>query len=98
MLYEVITFSPQAVDDLNNIKSYVSDNLLNPKAADELISLIFEKIRVLKSFPQTGTQLRTEVSILNGYRFVITSYSIHYTKLYDAQFSQTGRDKSLYGT
>ena len=74
-----IRFTPRAVDDLDDIKHYVSDDLLNPKAANDLISIIFEKIRILKSFPLTGTQLRTEVSILNSYRFLlIKNYLVFY--------------------
>ena len=45
-----IRFAPKALSDLENIKCYVSEDLLNPQAAADLMALIFEKIRILGSF------------------------------------------------
>jgi len=74
-----IRFSPQAITDLDEIKHYVADHLLNPQAAENLISLIFEKIRALSCFPLTGAQIRSERSFLKGYRFlIIKNYLVFY--------------------
>ena len=74
-----IRFTPQAITDLDEIKHYVADDLLNPQAAESLISLIFDKIRVLSSFPLTGAQIRSELSSLKGYRFlIIKNYLVFY--------------------
>ena len=74
-----IRFSPQATTDLDEIKRYVADHLLNPHAAQDLISLIFEKIRILSSFPLTGAQLRSEHPFLNSYRILIVkNYLVFY--------------------
>ncbi len=74
-----IRFSPQAIIDLDEIKRCVADHLLNPPAAQDLIALIFEKIRILSSFPLTGAQLHSEHSFLKSYRFlIIKNYLVFY--------------------
>ena len=65
-----VRFTPQAVADLEEIKRYISDDLLNPQAAEELVELVFEKIRTLASLPQTGARLRSAIPILKTYRFI----------------------------
>ncbi len=65
-----IRLAPKALSDLKDIKCYVSEDLLNPQAAADLMALIFEKIRILGSFPLTGAQLRSDISVLKGYRFL----------------------------
>lgn len=65
-----VRFTPQAIADLEEIKRYISVDLFNPQAAAELVELVFEKIRTLASLPQTGAQLRTDISILKTYRFI----------------------------
>ena len=65
-----VRFTPQAVADLEEIKRYISDDLLNPQAAAELVELVFEKIRTLASLPQTGARLRSAIPILKAYRFI----------------------------
>ena len=65
-----VRFTPQAVADLEEIKRYISDNLLNPQAAADLVAPVFDKIRTLVSMPQTGARLRTDVPLLKVYRFI----------------------------
>ena len=65
-----IRFTPQAVADLEEIKRYISFDLLNPQAATALLTLIFEKIRTLSALPQTGARLKTDIPSLNIYRFI----------------------------
>jgi len=63
-----VRFTPQAINDLEEIKRYISEDLFNPQAAADLIALVFEKVRTLSLMPQTGTRLRTDIPILKGYR------------------------------
>jgi toxin ParE1/3/4 len=65
-----IRFTPQAVADLDEIKRYLSFDLLNLQAATDLLTLIFEKIRTLSALPQTGARLRTDLPSLKIYRFI----------------------------
>jgi toxin ParE1/3/4 len=74
-----IRFAPKALSDLEDIKCYVSADLLNPQAAADLMALIFEKIRILGSFPLRGAQLRSDISVLKGYRFLrVRNYLVFY--------------------
>ncbi len=65
-----IRFTPRAVADLDEIKRYISFDLFNPKAATDLLSLIFDKIGALVAMPQTGARLRTDIPSLKTYRFI----------------------------
>jgi len=65
-----VRFTPQAIADLEEIKRYISDVLFNPQAAVELVELVFDKIRAITSTPQMGARLRTDIPILNTYRFI----------------------------
>lgn len=65
-----VRFTPQAIADLKEIKRYISDDLFNPQAAADLVTLIFEKIRTLVSLPQAGALLRTDIPTLKVYRFI----------------------------
>ena len=65
-----VRFTPQAIADLEEIKRYISNDLFNPQAAADLISLVFGKIRSLASLPQTGARLRTDITVFRTYRFI----------------------------
>ena len=65
-----VRFTPQAVADLEEIKRYISNDLFNPQAAADLVALVFDKIRTLVSMPQSGARLRTDIPVVNGYRFI----------------------------
>ena len=41
-----IVFSKKAIDDLDEIKAYIKDELLNEVAANKTVSKIMEKIRM----------------------------------------------------
>ena len=65
-----VRFAPQAIDDLEEIKRYISDDLFNPQAAADIVALVFEKVRTLASMPQTGARLRTDIPMLKVYRLI----------------------------
>ncbi|NLB54394.1 MAG: type II toxin-antitoxin system RelE/ParE family toxin [Lentisphaerae bacterium] len=74
-----VRIAPQAIDDLKEIKRYISDDLFNPQAVADLVALIFEKVQTLASMPQTGARLRTNISILKSYRLIqYKNYLIFY--------------------
>ena len=45
-----IKFSPEAIKDLQQIKSYITDELLSEQAANNTINKIMKNIRMLESF------------------------------------------------
>ncbi len=91
-MYE-IRFTPRAIADLEEIKRYISYDLLNPQAATELVELVFTKIGILASLPQTGARLRTDISLLKTYRFIQCN---HYLVFYRVEEKMVSVARILY--
>lgn len=66
-----IVFSKKAIDDLEGIKSYIIDELLNESSANKIVSNIIEKIRMLTDFPEIGAPLSSIVDIETNYRYLV---------------------------
>jgi addiction module RelE/StbE family toxin len=76
-----VKISPQALDDLIEIKSYISQELGSPQAAVKLVYKIMEKIRGLSEYPGIGSPLSSVVDIQNDYRFLVcANYLIFYRR------------------
>ena len=74
-----VKFSPEAINDLQQIKAYITEELCNEQAANSTISKILKNIRMLESFPQSGASLETIVNFSTNYRYVICG---NYTAFY----------------
>ena len=71
--------SPQAKQDLHDIRSYITDELQNPTVAVNVITQITKKIRSLMDFPLIGTPLPAIVDIETDYRFLVCgNYTVFY--------------------
>jgi addiction module RelE/StbE family toxin len=71
--------SPEARDDLAQIKEYISEELSNPQAAMEIITKITEKIRILIDHPQIGPSLVSRINMQTNYRYLTCeNYMIFY--------------------
>ena len=84
MLYEVITFEDKVIEDLKN--PYISGLSLlggNPTDKRNLSSVIKLCSRVKKEIPEKTIWIWSGHIFENLVDNVITSYSIHYTKLYE---------------
>ena len=66
-----VKISPTALEDLAEIKDYISQELCNPQASINLVSKIIKKIRRLSSHPGIGAQLSSIVDIQTDYRFLV---------------------------
>jgi addiction module RelE/StbE family toxin len=82
-----LNFSPEAENDLRQIKSYISNDLNNPEAAINIISGILGRCRELATFPNLGASLESIIKIETNYRYLISgNYTIFYrykdTKIY----------------
>lgn len=66
----IIHYSPEALNDLDDIWNYITSELCNPSAAEKTIDGIIGAISNLCQFPETGTVLRFADGINSGYRFV----------------------------
>jgi len=66
-----LQFSPEAKNDLHDIKEYITVELDSPNAAISTIAKITKSIRTLASFPDRGIPLSSKVDIPNDYRFLV---------------------------
>ncbi|MFB9273987.1 type II toxin-antitoxin system RelE/ParE family toxin [Cohnella cellulosilytica] len=79
-----IKYTPAAVDDLDEIFSYISEN--NLSAAEELLEQINRQIFSLAEFPDRGAVLSDDdyPLIQRGYRFIVAPpYLIFYRLVED---------------
>ena len=74
-----LKISPEARDDLAEIKDYISQELCNPQVAVNLISKITKKVRGLSEHSRIGAPLSSAVDIQTDYRFLVcANYLIFY--------------------
>ncbi len=74
-----LKISPEAKDDLEGIKDYISKDLCNPQSTINLVSKITKKIRGLRQYPVIGAPLSSALDIQTDYRFLVCdNYLIFY--------------------
>ena len=78
-----IVFSKKGVDDLEGIKSYITDELLNETAANKTVSNIIEKVHMLVSFSEIGAPLSSIVDIETNYRYLLCGSYIAFYRYED---------------
>jgi len=80
-----ILYSPLALKDLEEINTYITNNLDNPRAAARIVHRIIVVIERLQLFPDRGTLLGPigeAARIEDGYRFLVAdNYMIFYRHL-----------------
>lgn len=89
-----IVFTPEAVGDLAQIKSYIAEELGNDQAAVRTVSRILGRIRTLADFPLSGTPLSSIVDFETDYRFLVCG---NYLAFYRMEGSRAGIVRILYG-
>ncbi len=71
--------SPQAAEDLLEIKEYIENELQNPIAAQNTVLQIVETYEDLVNFPESGIPVDRYVNFPTDYKFVLANnYSIFY--------------------
>ncbi len=76
---KAIRFSPLAVDDLSEIKRYITENHEDSTAAMRIVSRIFSRIDQLKQFPLLGEALEHKVNLATSYRYLVCeNYLVFY--------------------
>lgn len=65
-----IEYSPKAVMDLDEIWSYIENELCSPGAAQNTVNGIMDAIDGLAMFPESGARLQFDGGLESGYRFV----------------------------
>jgi len=66
-----IKYSSEALNDLTSIKSYITNDLQNPNAAERVNIRILRKNRLLETAPKIGAPLSSVIDIDTDYRFLI---------------------------
>lgn len=76
-------FTEKASSDLDEILYYISNELDNPVAAQNFIKKIFEKIDVVRTFPDSGSLVVNEfLSDKNIRKFIVGNYIVYYKTNY----------------
>ena len=74
-----LLISPEAKQDLLEIKEYISNELDSPIAARNVTDKIIKQISTLSDFPKIGTMLSSIINMETGYRFLVCgSYTAFY--------------------
>lgn len=74
-----ILVTPAALQDLKDIRKYISDELSNPIAATNTIKRIIKTYSKLETMPQMGTLLQQSLHLDIPFRFLVSgSYLIFY--------------------
>lgn len=89
-----ISFSPEAVSDLQQTKAYITDELCNEQAAVNTITKITGRIRELAAFPEMGAPLSSIVDFETDYRFLVCG---NYTAFYRFENQTVYIVRVLYG-
>ena len=77
-------FTRKAEQDLDEILRYISIELVNPFAAQKLGRKIFEKIDIVREFPETGVLIDNEFLADRTVRkILVDNYVLYYKTDYD---------------
>ena len=89
-----INYSPAALEDLREIKSYIAEELCSEPAAINTIERITKRIRQLADFPELGTPLSSIIDLEVPYRFLVCG---NYTAFYKTDSDNVYVIRVLYG-
>lgn len=89
-----ILLSPEAQNDLHEIRRYITEELRNPAAADNTLGKIIKRIRTLADFPQGGSPLSAVVHFETLSRFLVCG---NYLAFYRIDEDNVFIDRILYG-
>jgi len=90
-----LSYSPEALNDLNQIWVYISEDLKNHAAAQNTIDNILDSIEKLSEFPEIGTSLNAIVDIESDYRFLVCG---NYLAFYRLVKSEVKIDRILFSS
>ncbi len=89
-----IKFSPEAITELQQTKSCITEELCNEQAAVGTVAKITKRIRQLSDFPEIGTPLSSIVDFETDYRFLVCG---NYTAFYRIENQTLNIVRVLYG-
>ncbi len=89
-----IVFSPKALDDLEQTKQYITEELQESQAAINTLNKTMKNIRILQKFPQSGPSLTAIVDFDTDYRYLVCG---NYTAFYRYENNTVYIVRVLYG-
>ena len=89
-----INFTPDALEDLKEIKKYITDELCSVESAINTIVKITKRIRQLADFPESGAPLSSIINLEVPYRFLVCG---NYTAFYKVEADEVHVVRVLYG-
>lgn len=89
-----INYSPIALNDLDEIWTYISQSLCNPISAQNMIDGIMNAVDMLAEQPEMGMPLYFLSGLNSGYRYVIHG---NYMAFYRTNRTDVYIDRVLYG-
>lgn len=89
-----VTYSTDAIRDLDEIWDYIANVLKNPVAAGNIVAGILDKSDLLEEQPEIGTRLFFDNTLDSGYRYVIYN---NYLAFYRVSDSTVYIDRVIYG-
>lgn len=98
-----VVYAPLAQQDLDDILTYIAEDLASPIAAVDTVTSVLDRVDLLATFPESGTPLSSIYPITTGYRFVrIGNYLAFYRYEKDVYIDRVlyaGSDylKTLFG-
>ena len=86
--------SPEAQEDLSEIKAYIAEDLENPQAALSTVTKITKTIRMLQDHALIGTPLSAVADGNSDYRYLVSG---NYMVFYRVAGKDVFIDRVLYG-
>lgn len=76
-----VRYTPAAMQDLLELKGYISQVLQNPKAAARIIRRILDACGQLKAFPQSCASLDAKTGTDTGLRYLVCEKHIAFYRI-----------------
>lgn len=89
-----LRYSPEALNDLDEIWTYIFEELQNPTAAQKTVDGILDTTEMLKEFPEMGPELSSVTDVESGYRVLVCG---NYLAFYRVTGAEVSIDRILYG-
>lgn len=89
-----IRFTPAALADMRDIKTYITEELCSEQAAVNTVSRIMKRIRQLEAFPELGACLSAAVELEVPYRYLVCG---NYLAFYRIDRGEVQIIRVLYG-
>lgn len=89
-----LNYSPEALNDLDEIWTYISEELKSPAAAQNTIISILDSIENLREFSEIGPFLSRVTGVESDYRFLVCG---NYLVFYRTRSKDINIDRILYG-